>query len=553
MSGHITRGMSPTEILDLLRRTNGYYLCNNERDVSQSDFKNRLMPMTTVRVAPHRDAVGFFSVEVCGGASVHMDLLYKQVNPFERLRIIRKAMPRTLLQAVCRGASLFGYRHYPENVIRLTVREFARYVDVWRVYDFLNHVPNMVAVFEEVQKAGRFLMPSICFSTGKEHTDSFYVGKVREILDVTGPDVIVSIKNFAGLGTPKRIGQLVEAIREAFPEIILHYHGCNTDGNDIGRMSAAVLAGTKICDVTDHGYGSIYGQAPALTLIQNLRDYGKKAVGIHIRPLLESSDILRQERKIYEPFESPFRGHDPTVSHYKLTGGAVGSAYEHADKEGFLERMPEILREMARVQVELGNWWSVTPGSQILWTTAVNNVLYGRYERPSLDLKNLLLGHYGPLPFYEPEDWICEKVLEYQRSDGKKWHKILYEEGGNVKPRDVDLEQERSGLQANLGREVSDEDLVLYLLFPFDTLSFFKFEDRYGKTWLLPPEVWFRRGGFKNGERITFADEYGVPHYIEVISTRREGGNILTTLLIDHSFQTISTQIKESDAFQAPG
>ncbi len=213
--------------------------------------------------------------------------------------------------------------------------------------------------------------------------------------------------------------------------------------------------------MADHGYGSIYGQAPALTLIQNLRDYGKKAVGIHIRPLLESSDILRQERKIYEPFESPFRGHDPTVSHYKLTGGAVGSAYEHADKEGFLERMPEILREMARVQVELGNWWSVTPGSQILWTTAVNNVLYGRYERPSLDLKNLLLGHYGPLPFYEPEDWICEKVLEYQRADGKKWQQILDEEGEYVKPREADLEQERSRLQAKLGREVSDEDLCL--------------------------------------------------------------------------------------------
>jgi len=542
MSGRITRGMSPAEILDMLRRTNGYYLCNNERDVSQSDFKNRLMPMTTMRVAPHRDLVGFFSVEVSGGASVHMDLLYKQVNPFERLRIIRKAMPQTLLQTVCRGASLFGYRHYPENVIRLTVRQFAQYVDVWRVYDFLNHVPNMVAVFEEVQRAGRLLMPSICFSTGKEHTDGYYVGKVKEILEVTGPNVIVSIKNFAGLGTPKRIGQLVEAIREAFPEIILHYHGCNTDGNDIGRMSAAVLGGTKICDVADHGYGSIYGQAPALTLIQNLRDYGKKAIGIHIRPLLQSSDILRQERKIYEPFESPFRGHDPTVSHYKLTGGAVGSAYEHADKEGFLERMPEILREMARVQVELGNWWSVTPGSQILWTTAVNNVLYGRYERPSLDLKNLLLGHYGPLPFYEPEDRIYEKVLEYQRADGKKWHKILYDEGGYLKPRDADLEQERSRLQAKLGREVSDEDLALYLQFPFDALAFFKFEDQYGKTWLLPPEVWFRQGGFKNGERITFADEYGVPHYIEVISTRCEGSNILTSLLVDHSFQTISVQ-----------
>ena len=186
MQGRIIRGMSPTEILEVLRESEGYYLCNNERDVSQSDFKNRLMPMTTVRVAPYREAAGFFSVEVSGGASVHVDLMRKQVNPFERLRITRKAMPQTLLQTVCRGSSLFGYRHYPENVIRLAVREFARYVDVWRVYDFLNHVPNMIPVMDEVQKADRLLMPSICFSTGPEHTDRYYVDKVKEILEVTG-------------------------------------------------------------------------------------------------------------------------------------------------------------------------------------------------------------------------------------------------------------------------------------------------------------------------------------------------------------------------------
>ena len=264
--------------------------------------------------------------------------------------------------------------------------------------------------------------------------------KVKEILAVTGPDVIISIKNYAGLGTPKRIGHLVESICAAFPGLVLHYHGCNTDGNDIGRMSAAVLAGAKIVDVADHGYGAIYGQAPALTLIQALEDYGKKAVGVDIPALIKSSDLLRQERKIYEPFESPFRGHDPTVAAYKLTGGAVGSAFEQADKGGFLERMPEILTEMARVQAELGNWWSVTPGSQIIWTTAVNNVLHGRYERPSLDLKNLLLGRYGPLPFFKPEAWIYEKVLEYQRYDGKKWPEILAAEGGIQKSGDADLE-----------------------------------------------------------------------------------------------------------------
>ena len=214
--------------------------------------------------------------------------------------------------------------------------------------------------------------------------------------------------------------------------------------------------------------------------------------------------------------------------------------------------MPEILRELARVQGELGNWWSVTPGSQILWTTAVNNVLYGRYESPSLDLQNLILGRYGPLPFHEPEDWICEKVLGYQRTDGKKWHKILYDEGGLVKPSEVNLEQERSQLQAKLGRPVSDEDLSLYLQFPFDAVSFFKFETRYGKTWLLPPEVWFRRGGFMDGERITFADEYGVPHYIAVISTRREGANVLTTMLVDHCFQTLSFKVEGTGTSPLP-
>ena len=552
MEGRITTEMSAEDILGMLRDADGYYLCNNERDVSQSDFKNRLMPMTTVRVAPHREATGFFSIEVSGGASLHVDLMRKQVNPFERLRIARRAMPRTLLQAVCRGASMFGYRHYSENVIRFTVREFAKYIDVWRVYDFLNHVPNMIPVFEEVQQAGRILMPSICFSTGKEHTDEYYVDKVKEILNVTGPDVIISIKNHSGLGTPKRLGQLVKAIRTSCPDVILHYHGCNTDGNDIGRMIASVVAGVKICDVADHGLGAVYGQAPALTLIHNLEDYGKKAIGVDVKALVQASDVLRVERRIYEPFENLFRGHDPTVASYKLTGGAAGSTFEQADKGGFLDRMREILEEMGKVQVELGNWWSVTPGSQILWTTAVNNVLYGKYERPSLDLKNLIMGRYGPLPFYDPQEWICQKVLEYQRSDGKKWHQIIAEEGGVIKPRDADLERERENLENEVGRPVTNEDLALYLLYSFDTVSFLKFEAHYGKTWLLPPEVWFRQGGFEAGEIITFEDEQGKPHHIEVISTRREGGTVITSLLVDHEFNTLTVTLEGADACPPP-
>ena len=148
--GRIGPVTAPTDAIRRLRDAKGYFLCNTARDLSQSDFKNRILPHTDLQVAEERDAAGYFSLEITGGASVHVDMLRKQINPFERLRLLRKKMPDTMFQTLCRGVNLFGYRPYPENVVRRTVRAFARYVDVWRVFDFLNHVPNMIPVFTNV-------------------------------------------------------------------------------------------------------------------------------------------------------------------------------------------------------------------------------------------------------------------------------------------------------------------------------------------------------------------------------------------------------------------
>ncbi|MCA1765530.1 MAG: pyruvate carboxylase, partial [Desulfobulbaceae bacterium] len=182
----IVTGMSIDKVLKTMRGNEGYYITNTARDLSQSDFKNRILLHTDLLAAPARERANYFSLEITGGASVHVDILRKQVDPFLKLELLREQMPNTMFQTLCRGVNLFGYRPYPQNVIRLAVREFARYVDVWRVFDFMNHIPNMLAVFEEVQKAGKILEPCICFSTGPEHTDDFYVKKVGEILEVTG-------------------------------------------------------------------------------------------------------------------------------------------------------------------------------------------------------------------------------------------------------------------------------------------------------------------------------------------------------------------------------
>ncbi len=339
----IVQGMDIAEVLKTIRGSGGYYITNTARDLSQSDFKNRILLHTDLLAAPARERANYFSLEITGGASIHVDILRKQVDPFLKLELLREKMPNTMFQTLCRGVNLFGYRPYPQNVIRLTVREFAKYVDVWRVFDFLNHVPNMQAVFEEVQKAGKILEPCICFSTGPEHTDEFYVSKVKEIIDVTGEDILLCIKNHGGLGTPERIGQLVAAIKDSYPEMVIHYHGHNTDGNDIGRIAAAVKNGAQIVDASDHAFTGYYGPPPILSVIQTLKDSGYEAVGVDEAAVIETSEVLRGERQHYEYFESQFKGFSPTVQIHKLPGGAMGSSFEQAVKGGFLDRLPECL------------------------------------------------------------------------------------------------------------------------------------------------------------------------------------------------------------------
>jgi len=529
----IIQGMNIKEVLTALRGSDGYFITNTARDLSQSDFKNRILLHTDLLAAETRERANYFSLEITGGASVHVDILRKQVDPFYKLMRLREKMPNTMFQTLCRGVNLFGYRPYPPNVIRQTVKEFAKYVDVWRVFDFMNYIPNMQAVFEEVQNAGKILEPCICFSTGPEHTDEFYVSKIEEIIDVTGDDILLCIKNHGGLGTPKRIGQLVNAIKQQYPDLVIHYHGHNTDGNDVGRITAAVLNGATIIDAADHAFTGYYGPPPILTVVDTLKDYGKEPAGINIEAIIETSEVLRQERDHYEYFESQFKGFSPTVQIHKLPGGAMGSSFEQAVKGNFLDKMPQILHEeLPKVQIELGNWWSVTPGSQILWTTAVSNVLGGdRYGNPSGDLKNLLLGKYGPFPFYKPADWIYEKVF------GADWRAILAKEGGVENIADMDIEHERATLAKRIDREPTEQQLVLYLQHPNDAVDFFKFEEEFGHTYVLPPSIFLRRGGYNVGETIQFKDHFGKEHVIEIGPKQRdkENGECNIYFNVDHN------------------
>ncbi len=542
----ITQGTPAGEIVRTVQEATAdgkYYITNTARDQSQSDYKNRILLHTDLLAAPSREKAGYFSLEITGGASVHVDILRKQVDPFIKLEKMREKMPNTMFQTLCRGVNLFGYRPYPQNVIRFTVKEFAPYVDVWRTFDFLNHVPNMIAVFEEVGNAGKLNEPCLCFSTGPEHTNDYYVKKAAELLEVTGREVTLCIKNHGGLGTPKRIGELVDALKQSCPEVPIHYHGHNTDGNDVGRIVEAVRAGAAIVDAGDAAFTGFYGPPPILTVVQTLRDYGFEPEGLDEAAVNETSEVLQEQRPYYEAFESQIKGFQPTVQIHKLPGGATGSSLEQAVKGDFLDRMPQILNEeLPRVQKELGNYWSVTPGSQILWTTAVSNVLDGeRYGNPSGDLRNLLLGRYGPFPFFEPEEWIYEKVL------GEEWREVLKEEGGTMEIADMDLAHERYDLAEQLGYEPTNRQLVLYLQHPNDAVDFFTFTEEYGHVHVLSPEIFFKQGGFETGEHLNYLDCHGKQHMLEIGPSPVSGsGETRVYVVVDHHQNIFTYKAKKA-------
>jgi len=204
--------------------------------------------------------------------------------------------------------------------------------------------------------------------------------------------------------------------------------------------------------------------------------------------------------------------------------------------------MPEILqKELPRVQVELGNWWSVTPGSQILWTTAVNNVLKGvRYKDANDDLKNLMLGRYGELPFYKPSNEIYQAVF------GADWKEYVDCNYCYQKIENIDLDVEKKILERRLGRPASGDELVLYLQHPNDAVNFFKFESKYGKTWVLPPNIWFRKGGFSLGEKFEITDAYGKVHSIEIGPQRKtKSGDAVTYFIVDHHTEPVYTEMEQ--------
>ncbi|GAB4233092.1 MAG: hypothetical protein OHK0028_08780 [Deltaproteobacteria bacterium] len=573
------------KVVKVLRDGKTIWLTNTgPRDTGQSDFKNRFTLHDLSRLMPVYDASGYFSVEVHGGARLHQNLMNNMIHPFEEARLFSERMPNVLTQTLIRATNVWGYRMYPRNIVRLAVESFLPTIDVWRCFDFLNYVPNMAPVAEEVLKSGKIFSPAISFTESPECSDAYYLRVLKEIVSLCGGtrDIILCIKDMAGVGSPDRIRRLIDAFLQKYPALVIQYHRHSTDGLVIPAIAAAASAGAKLFDVTDDAFSRFYGHPPVRPLVRYLRELGFD-VRLDLKRADEASDAIRGFIRDYGRFESQFKGFSSDVTVHRMPGGAFPSSFEQAEKGGFLDLMPHILKGMSYGN-RIIKYFDVTPGSQITWTTwagilqrvhkeggehgirrlfsvldrffeggerlealsqADENFLLRLYSGATDDLKNLLLGKYGPLPFGWPKDWVYRSVF------GEEWAAKVKAERVESSPLarlpDEDLEKARSAMESELGRPATDEEFLLYLMHPKAAIDFLRFRHRYGDTTVLPTNVWFR-GLRKFGDQVTITIG-SKPHEIRLVSIGEGVGGVKHVVLsVDNIMHVFPVELPEAAA-----
>lgn len=420
------------------------------RDAHQSLIATRMRTDDMLPICETLDQIGYWSLEVWGGATFDACVRFLKEDPWERLRKLRAALPNTRLQMLLRGQNLLGYRHYADDVVDAFVAKAAKNgIDVFRVFDALNDVRNLETAMRAVKKAGKHAQGTLCYTTSPVHTSELFVEQALALRDM-GADSI-AIKDMAGLLTPYATYDLVKALKEKVDlPIVVHSH--STAGLAPLCQLKAIEAGASRIDTAISSFANGTSHPATETQVAALRGTPYDT-GLDLEKLSKVADYFRVVRKKYHQFESEFTREDVSVQINQVPGGMMSNLANQLKEQNALDRIQEVFDEIPRVRKDLGYPPLVTPTSQIVGTQAVYNVLAGqRYKTITNEVKRYLQGGYGAAPA-EVDPQLLKNA-------------IGNEEINTGRPADQ-LKPELNSLQTEIGKLArSEEDILTYAMFP---------------------------------------------------------------------------------------
>lgn len=420
------------------------------RDGHQSLIATRLRTEDMLPVCDKLDRVGYWSLEVWGGATFDACVRFLREDPWERLRTLRKALPNTRLQMLLRGQNLLGYRHYADDVVEAFVAKAAENgIDVFRIFDAMNDRRNLETAIKAVKTAGKHAQGTICYTTSPVHSIDSFVELANSMVSM-GSDSI-AIKDMAGLLTPYATGELVKALKSAI-SVPLFLHSHNTAGLAPLCQLKAIENGVDHIDTAISAFANGTSHPATESMVAALKgtDYD---TGLDLALLQDIARHFWQVRKKYHQFESEFTREDVSVQINQVPGGMMSNLANQLKEQGALDRIDEVFAEIPRVREDLGYPPLVTPTSQIVGTQAVMNVLAGsRYKTITNEVKRYLMGYYG-----KPPGLINDELRR---------HALGNEEVIDVRPADL-FPPELDKLRGEIGSLAkSEEDVLTYAMFP---------------------------------------------------------------------------------------
>jgi len=476
------------------------------RDGHQSLLATRMRSHDMIKVAPAyaQNLSQLFSVECWGGATFDVAYRFLQECPWQRLRDLREAMPNLMTQMLLRASNGVGYTNYPDNVVQFFVKEAAKGIDVFRVFDSLNWVENMRVAMDAVVESGKICEGTICY-TGDildperaKYDVKYYVGMAKE-LEAAGAHVL-GLKDMAGLLKPASAKLLIKALKEEVG-LPIHFHTHDTSGIAGATILAAADAGVDAVDAAMDAFSGGTSQPCLGSIVEALKNTDRDT-GLDIGNIREISEYWENVRAQYAAFESGLMAPASEVYLHEMPGGQFTNLKAQARSLGLEERWHEVAQTYADVNQMFGDIVKVTPSSKVVGDMALMMVSQGltraQVEDPKSDVSfpesvvDMMRGNLGQPPGGFPEG-IVKKVLKGEAPN-------LERPGAHLEP--VDIESTRAELSKELeGFKVDDEDLNGYLMYPKVFLDYMGRHRQYGPVRSLPTRTFFY--GMEPGDEIT--------------------------------------------------
>ena len=446
---------------------------NTFRDGHQSIYATRMRTEDMLPIAEQMDEIGFWAMEVWGGATFDTMHRFLGEDPWERPKILKKHIKKTPFAMLLRGQNLVGYRNYADDVVRAFVDKACEVgIDVFRVFDALNDLRNFQTCVERIKANGKHFQGAICYSLTQPHLGgdvfnlAYFTKKCKE-LEAMGADTIC-IKDMAGIVAPYDIYELIGKLKKTI-KVPLHLHTHYTSGMASMSYLKAIEAGVDIVDTCLAPY-ALRTSMPAVEPLVVALQGTKRDTGLDVRKLIQLGEHLE---KIAPKYQKNLAANklsliDAGVLAHQIPGGMISNLISQLREMNALDRLDEVHREIPITRREAGTPPLVTPTSQIVGVQAVMNVISGKYKMVTNQFKDLVYGLYGQTP--TPIDPEVQKIVlkHYKRGQTP----ITGRPADYLEP---ELEEDRKKI-GPLAR--TEEDLLIYALYPATGEQFLKW--KYG-------------------------------------------------------------------------